>query len=384
MDIEIAEFNRRRRWIWGCTGGCLGFLIILGAVLAGCWMWFGAAVPMVAPETFVTPQASAFLFVRVNPDDPMMVEVPVQLTMLPAIRADLPTASGRPLPLDAAGVRVNVERIAPLQLIVISQPDPDPEAERLLAGGALSVTHWGRLWDRAVRAIIAQNAQKQGLPEPETYKGGMIAMGADDVALAVHTGSYMAAESKAICRYWLDRISAQRQSPEDVPAAPSLPEELNPLLRKAYERLDADAPVRMVSLNADAEIAHLLALVPSADLRQALQQTGVAGKDVLSFAGQLASINSRDARLTLHLTCADDAGAARLHDALGELVRGAPAGGYLKDVAVERREGRVVTVTGRIENLPDAVVAFVSRLLEARKAEAEDAPQAEPPTPPSP
>ncbi|MHC4789661.1 MAG: hypothetical protein ACYS8K_10740, partial [Planctomycetota bacterium] len=73
MDAFESEWRRRRRWIWGCTGGCLGFMVVVAAAIFLAFRFLGRPVPVVPPETFVHPETEALLVARVEHDDPLLV-----------------------------------------------------------------------------------------------------------------------------------------------------------------------------------------------------------------------------------------------------------------------------------------------------------------------
>ena len=357
MDFSDQErlIRQRKKWIWGCTGGCLGLMVVVAAVIIGFYMWLARALPVPAAEAFLTPEANAFLFVRVAPEDPMMVEVPVRLAMQPAVRGRVPTKDSRPLQVDAEQMRAAVVGVAPLQLILVgTAAEGSPQ---LRWAFAVSITRLGRLADLVIRRLVV----KQGLPEAETYKGGTILVADEKAAFAVRTNTYMVAEEKPLLRAWLDGIQADLERAERSDAGePPLPAGLDPQLLEAYGRLDRGSPVRFACLNAHGEIAALLGKLPSEQVRVRLREAGMAGPGVQSVSGQLQSMNSRDASMTLRVSCVDDETAAGIEAALTELVGSEERAPHLRDPVVQRQDGHVVELTGRVENLPDRIAALLN------------------------
>jgi hypothetical protein len=358
MELSDQErlFRQRKKWMWGCTGGCLGLMVVLAAVIIGIWLWFAHALPVPAAEAFLTPTTSAFLFVRIGPDDPMMVEVPVRLAVQPVVRSQVPTKDNQPMQVDPERMRKAVIWAAPIQMIVIGTVSED-DPQILHWGVAVSVTALGRALDAVLKGL----ASKQGLPAPEPYKGGSIVMVPDQGGgFALRTNTYMIAEQKALLRAWLDGIQADLARDARSEAGPALPEGLAPQLVEAYDSLDRSSPVRFGCLNAHGEIAALLARLPAKEVAARLTKAGMGGPGVRSLSGQLRSMNSRDAALTLRVSCADDGTAAAVEAALKELVGNGEKTPHLRDPLVQARGDHTVELTGRIENLPDRIADLVS------------------------
>jgi hypothetical protein len=118
--------------------------------------------------------------------------------------------------------------------------------------------------------------------------------------------------------------------------------------------------VRFGCLNAHGEIAALLARLPAKEVAARLTKAGMGGPGVRSLSGQLRSMNSRDAALTLRVSCADDGTAAAVEAALKELVGNGEKTPHLRDPLVQARGDHTVELTGRIENLPDRIADLVS------------------------
>jgi len=360
MDLSDQErlFRQRRKWIWGCTCGCLVLMLAAAAVIIGVYMWFARALPVPAAEAFLTPEAGAFLFVRIAPDDPMMVEVPVRLAMEPSVQGRVPTKDDQPMQVDAEQMRAAVVGVAPMQLIVLGTVAEDEPQVRW--GLAVSITRLGRLLDAVLGRLVA----KMGPAGSEEYKGGTIVTMADEEgAFGFRTNTYMVAEEKALLRAWLDGIQADAERGGDPEAEPApLPAGMDPQLLEAHDSLDRNSPVRFACLNAHGEVADLLSKLPGKEVAARLRQAGMAGPGVLCVSGQLQSMNSRDASLTLRISCADDRTAAGIEAALTELIDDEERTPHLRDPLVLRQDGGVVELTGRIENLADRVAELVNAI----------------------
>jgi hypothetical protein len=307
----------------------------------------------------------------------MMVEIPVRLAMQPAVRSQVPTKEDRPLQVDDERMRAAVLGVAPIQLIVVGTTAEGEEQPHW--GVAVSITRLGRLLDAVLGRLVADPE----MPDTEVYKDGRI-VGAPDGegAFAIRKNTYMVAERVALLHAWLDGIQADAERAEqDEPVPTPLPAGMDPQLLAAYDGLDRSSPVRFACLNTHGEIGALLRKLPGKEAAEQLRQASLDGPGVQSISGQLQSMNSRDASLTLRVSCADGGTAARIEAALIDLAGDEQRTPYLRDAVVQQQAGHLVELTGRIENLPDRVAALVN---EKAQEESPASPGAVQPIPPSP
>ncbi|NLW50083.1 MAG: hypothetical protein GXY85_04460 [Candidatus Brocadiaceae bacterium] len=350
MDMGDQErlLRQRKRWMWGCTGGCLGLIVVVGLAIIGIYMWFARALPVPDAEVFLTPQTRAFLFVSIRRDDPMMVEVPVRLALRPDVGNRMPIKADQP-----EQMREGVVYVAPIRLVVLGTAAAGEDGVRW--GLAVSITRLGRLLD----AVLRQVAAKKELPKPEPYRGGAIWPAPAGGAFAARTNIYMVAEDAILLRTWLDGIEAAVR-PDDEPAAAPLPAGMDPQLLGAYDRLDRDSPVRFACLNTRGELAALLARVPHPGVHAALEAAGLAGPGVHAVSGQVRSLNSRDAALTLRVACDGAGTAAGIETALRNLAADPACTPYLREASVQGHDDHTVELTVRVENFADRVAALLA------------------------
>ncbi len=380
-DFERLEqqHRRRMRWLWGCTGGCLLVILLTGGLVFVFVRYLLQPVPVVPPTTFVGPRSSAFLFVRIEAGDPLMIELPARLAMSPVFQQNVPARPGGQVVRDVDQARALIEEVAPVQLVTVLEPDG--EEAPLRRGGVVSLHRYSRLFGHVARGIIEQ----ESLAAPEQHHGALIGTTLEGRAIGMRGNNYMVADQPAMLKRWAKDLEEQRR--RDEPAPPRMSE---PLMT-AYGRLDASSPILFASVNAHGELAAILAALPEGEARQALGRAGLASPQVVSFSAELAGLNNRDAELTMFLECEAAEVAGELADRLTAVGRTFAKANPLQEiqVALHEEEERVVRVRGRLEDLPDRIAEAINYMAE-RHEEAERArrqaafPAAEPATAPSP
>ncbi len=382
MRAVTPEQKRRRKWIWGCTGGCLGFLVAVTVVaLVGARVVKKALErpqPLVAPELLVTADTDALVFATVEPDDPLMVDAAVQLLMMPSIREKAPTREGRRLTMDADTTRVNLERIAPIQAVLLLERlgEPGPTGKGLI----VSVQRYAPLLALLARSVLKAQKDKGSTTE---YKGATLLITQDGTAVAVRDNSLMAANREDLARAWIDSLELHTPSDEGPEQALPLAElQAGPLLKSAYGMLSRTAPIRFACGNAHGELQALLSVIPEDQGREELAATGVASPKVLSLSGQFESLNNLDAMLALFVACADAESAGELRQKLQQFADAAGDSASLKEVAIEQVSDAALRIVARVPNLPDKVVSVAEHLATLKEKPAGEGEAA--PTPPSP
>ena len=388
MGMSTERERRARRWVWGCTGGCLGCIVIL---LVGIYLGvrhFMQPVVVVPPQTFLTRDTSAFLFVRVDPQVPLMMETAADVILRPEVIGVIPIKPGEQIDLDREKSVDYLSSFAPVQAVLALQPEK--EADVIHGGLAVSVRSGSRL----LSALV-----KQGIKAPVTfheYKGAEIAALSENAYVALRENNYMSSDREELLKAWAGNLMLERQREEQAaqgghPPAPALI--ISPALKRPYDRLDSSLPIVFASLNTRHELASLTALISNEDARRLIEYTGIVSDGVLSLAGQVRPLSPRDAELTLFIDCADADLAGRMRDRLEGAAGGSGGDVWpLKDTAVAVQDGTVLKVTGRINDLPAKVADIVAAVIRrAGQAPAEapqpppepEAPQ-EPPAPPEP
>jgi hypothetical protein len=354
-DAPISDQKRRKRWVWGCTGGCLGFIVVVALGVFLIFRLLARPVPLPSGELFITPQTSAFLLAHIARDDPMMAEVPARLAMLPAFRDNVPVREGRKFSLDADNARDTVRAVGPVQIVMLLEVR-EGEAE-LSRGTSLSISRFSRLYGVLARAFVEQIEAAR----IEELEGGVLAT-RDEGTVGVRGNTYMAADSREMVVAWMHRLAEQAPSGD----GPTGRAEGEPFGR-AYGRLDPARPVRFVMLNEHGELAGLLKWMPEGAAREALGEAGVASPRVVSLAGHVRSLGGNDAELTLFLECRDAGAAEGLGAALEEIAAGLTDESPVQDLEVERSGDAMVLLTGRVPDFPGKVYALVEYLAERAK-----------------
>ncbi len=366
-----ADEKRRRKWVWGCTGGCLAFIVTIVAVGAISMYLLMRPVPVVPPETFVTPEAAAFLFVRIEPDDPLMVETAVRMasrrgvsTIWPELRQQVRAKGGAQPPMDAANVRNIVLTVAPVQLVGVLRPgDGEESFHGAVAVGIEKASKLFTVWARlAVKSGAAGSAVSE-------YKEAFVLTGPDGKTFAIRRNNYLWADRAETVRSWVDRLEERRAREEEADGGegtvPAL--EVDAALKAAYERLDRDLPIRFACGNAHGELQIFLALLPKGPVHNRLAAAGVGSEKIVSVAGQMQGLNNRDAALRIYVDCADSEFAQRLQETLEGLLTEAPDSAPLKEVRVKREEDTVLKIDARIENLPDKLFQLIAHLRQMKQ-----------------
>ena len=92
----------------------------------------------------------------------------------------------------------------------------------------------------------------------------------------------------------------------------------------------------------------------------ALEAAGLAGPGVHAVSGQVRSLNSRDAALTLRVACDGAGTAAGIETALRNLAADPACTPYLREASVQGHDDHTVELTVRVENFADRVAALLA------------------------
>lgn len=359
MDPFEAH-KRRQKWVWGCTAGCLSFLLVVAVVIFAGYRLLGRSVPVVPPETFVPADATAFFFVWAEADDPLAVEIPARLLRLPTFVQAAPAKDREKFRIDADEARGVVLSMAPMQIVLVLRPGEGEEPFRW--GAVVSIRSFSRLYGFVMRSIMLQAAPSS---EMEEYKDASIVSAPAGRVLAARRNNYMAADGKEIVTFWVDRLE-ERRALEDRAAEEGQPApapEIGGDLQGPHGRLDHERPIRFACLNPGGELAALLALVPEGQARDLIEASGVLSEGVVSVAGQMEGLNSRDAALELFVECADGDTAAYLKDALEVLLAEASDASPLREARVSLDGDAGLRLEARVANLPDKIARLVAYLI---------------------
>jgi hypothetical protein len=375
MAMDIERQRRARRWVWGCTGGCLGCILLTALAVLMAFRYYMHAVPVVPPQTFLTQDTSGFLFVQVDPKVPLTMETALDTILQPAIIQVVPTRPGETAETDRQKVAAYISSFAPLQCVLITQTAPK---EDLMHGGLAVSVHSG---SRLLSALA-----RKSIETPFTsYEGADLATIDKDRHVALRSNNYMSADREELLKTWVESLKAERQREQQAKYAGQPPApRISPALKRAYDRLDAGLPFVFATLNDHHELASLAGLISDDKLRQLVDETGVVSSDVLNLSGEIKPLNDRDVELSLLIECADSDAATGLMDRLAAAVRNAGPEWPLQETAVSVNSPNVIEVKGRVNDLPAKVAAIVADVADrVRAAHAPQLPHP-PPAPPKP
>ncbi len=341
LGMDRERKRRARRWVWGCTGGCFGIILLMALIV-----WAGARyllqpMPLPPPQTFLSPQTSAFLVARVDPDDP-----------LAALTAE------RLFP-DERMAETLLDLFAPVQCVVVLEPG---EPEGVVHGGmAASVNKAWRLLPYMVKRMIGKPFSRQDGAEVTSLDATS--------HLGICRNTALSADTDELLKRWIGRLNAGARA-EGGPAGI----EVSAALKRAYDRLDADLPLLFVCLNRHGELASLAGLIADEDARQVIRQTGLTGEGVVSLSGQLRPVDPRSAEVTFLIDCGDRADAEAMADRLRAAVRQLGRKWSLRATTIEVQPPGVVVVKGRLDDVPGTVAGLVEGLYRRVQGGAPTAP----------
>ncbi|MCD6416951.1 MAG: hypothetical protein J7M08_09700 [Planctomycetes bacterium] len=348
MGMEADGGVRKRKWLWGCVGGILGFIAIVTVISVCAWLWFSKSVPVVPPETFVAPDASAFAIVRAEPDDALMAECITRLMAAPDVRRRL----------DAQGLRSQGPQIilgmAPVQMIIVAQGPR--EGRRPACGIALSAHKYGR----GVFAMVS------GVSRPKYVLKchGVKIKKTDEGVIAVRKNNFMWATGPEIVRAWIERLIRQRQADPAENAAPEL--DATPEVKAAYQKLNQQAPLLFCCLNENDRLAKLAERLPAQSGAEAL---AAGSKDIRIISGQIETAGPSAGKLTVWIECAGEEAADTLSPFLRAAAEQALDEADLKGLLIQQ-DGAALEVQVTINNLPARLATLADNAMKTgnRKA----------------
>jgi hypothetical protein len=366
--------RRRRRWVWGCTGGCLGFMLISFLLIVITMRVFVVKPQRVVhPETFLTPKTQGFVFVKLVKGDPLLPEVVRALLIAEPGGRAVRNKSGEAA--DTEMVTTLLNRAAPVQIVVIFETG---EAG-LVLGGTAAAYKYAPLVVGFLRALLSQDA-RAGQAAFQEYNGARLFAGQNNIVV-IRGNNFGFTELPDTARFWVDRLAERRKlekrADADAIPVPDVPSREELVL--AHGRLAGSVPVRFAIVDVRGEAAWILSRFPEGPVREALAAASGEGQAVVSVAGQIESLDADSGGLSLFVECADEASAEKLRAAIEAIAERQAEGGTLGDLGVRLQGEKVVAISAVIDGLPQKAVALV-RHLEAAGEEAAQAPV----TPPSP
>ena len=352
------DTRRRRKWLWGCGAGCLGFLVVL--VVAGYigYRYLMAPTPIVPAQAFTDAGTKTFLTVRIEADDEAMLDA---LATLSGKREFQELASGGDTPREGGFAADRLATLAPFQLALVCTADA--EAEQDATAVIVSVSRGGRL----VAGIAGASASKFVQPgEQAEEHGGVPIIPTTGGFMAPIKNSLIMASTRRLATLYVDRFNEQwpaLQGDGEPPPAPPLdgPAELADI----YARLDAGAPVVFAAVNTGGELNKIVKKLGDKVPAELAKPLTALLDAVTAAAVQLVPTGAMSGELTVFLQVADEENVQDGREVLVRLLEEAGATDVSADVLAEEGHPQLIKATARIEDLPnraaDLVVALIGK-----------------------
>jgi hypothetical protein len=350
MPMDLQRQRRARRWVWGCTGGCLGCILLAALAVFLTARYLLEPVPVVPPQTFLTQQTSAFVIARVDPAVPLTVVTAQALAGLLGERGADPV-------LNREAMEACLSIFPPLQCVLMVQRGASGGATH--GGLAVSVKRGSRLLTRLTEAEVARATQPPA--QFTAYDGAKMAALAKDFFVALRKNNVMLADSQDVIKAWTDALQAAREREAEEGSGPP-PVDLSPAFKAVYDRLDTSLPLLFASLNVHGELESLAGLAGDPEARDLLERSGVLSEDIVSLAGQVRPLDANTGELTLFIECPSAQAANALVIRLAEVQSQAGARWPLKRMSA-RSNATLVTVNGRVEDLPAKAAYIVNGVI---------------------
>lgn len=351
MSLMESPRRSRRKLYWGCAGAALSFVIVLALAWMLVQRFMMGPMPLVPPETFLTPDAAAVLLVRIEADDPLMAEIPAELTATAeAQRLLAPGSEGPPRPLQAAGIR---EKLTPLQ--AVATWSFNFQEDRPYAGLAISLGRGGRAFGSSIGNYYHTRAAGTALE----HAGAFIWPGRTTYS-SFSQNTFMVTTALPLAKDWLERFQAvwpRVEAAEEAGTTVTVDAEdgASTRLRECLGRLDGGAPLRFAVVNEKGQMTLLLARLAAATPPESRDAVENAFVNASAVAAQVTSRDATSGSLTLHV-----AGPAESAPAIEQALEGAG----MASVRVSTGEDGWLRCTAIIPELPGKAAALVTALAQ--------------------
>ncbi len=344
---DSAEEQTRKKWLWGCCGGC-GGLVLLSVIAVAVGLYFLLrSRPLVPPETFLSPSADAFMIIQVSPDDEDLVRMLQEFVKNPPAELELTEKQKKRLMGRADRVADDLAQVLPLNLVVTArhiEPRAQAAARKFAFGAILSIKGFSGLGRFVLKLIIGSLPQEGG--RVEHYKEVDIGISQGGACLAALNNNFMFAGDTETIETWIDRIGEQellmKQAEEGKKTV--LPYEGPEALKRMFERLDRSSRLLFASLNSHGEVKAFLEALQRAELVgeggdagkevAMLVETGITSPRVHAVGGTGHIVGPDTMELQLLVECDDEEFAAALLDQLLAVL-----GNLAPELGIEALEG---------------------------------------------
>jgi len=304
-----------RKWLFGCAGGCLGFIVISAAALGILFYLAVRAVPLVPPETFLGQSAEAFIIAKIEPSDEALVALLQELAKQPPGSLDMAQEQLNELRRQADQMGERLSAIAPIQVVVTGRYGEE-EGEEFTGGIAFSVNRFSGLV-RWLMNLLVKRVPETGGSVTE-YKGLKIGTSAQGASLAAKGNNFMFAGDVGVIKEWIDRIEEQRQIEEAGGEGGQglISPACGQVLQSVYDRLPSDAPVRFGSINTGGQLRRLLSDDEKKQFATTVEDLGLLEEGVSAVGGTVRVLSAREAEIKVLAFCESPQGALALAERL--------------------------------------------------------------------
>jgi len=288
-----------KKRLLGCAAGCLGFVVVCVICLGIAVHFAVRAVPILPPETFVTPEADAFVVGKIDPGD---------VALLALIQDMMEGAQTGPGVFWRFGgkdgnLRQSISGVGMLQMVALVSYGSEKERE-MSYSFVFSIQKMSGLmrwtFSRSLKELLRQGGvlTRHGKVTIGTGPGGW--------SRTVWRNNFMIAEDIEVIKEWIDRIEKQEEAGAGASAALAVGE----TLKAAYERLPCEAALRFASINTGGEVG--LLLPEEGEFSQALKDMGLVGREVKALGMSLDVGDAQEAQVKVCASCGEEGQARQL------------------------------------------------------------------------
>ena len=329
-------------------------------------------LPLLPSETFLSPDADAFLILQISPEDECFVAVLQELAKRPPAEVKLAEQQREQLLTQPEQIRQVLLQMLPMRLVVLArhvERKAKQDEEGFTFSGVMSIRGLSGFGGFILRLIRGSMVEQGG--RLEKYKGVKIGVSSTGLHLAKLGNNFMFAPDAETIARWVDRIREQERLMKSAAEGegPVLPYEGPGVLGDVLGALERRAQLRCASVNSHDEVsAFLEAAGPEGGMFQkitvALLDSGIASAQVIAVGATARLVEPDAADFELLFRADDERFAGELRDRLVDLLESAAA-----DIGIEgirgTADGSLVRVTFRKARLRDALRGAVEQFRRA-------------------
>jgi len=366
-----------KKWLWGCCGGCAGLAFLIVVLIVVGLYFLARSLPLLPSETFLTPNADAFLIVQISPEDESLVAVLHELIQNPPPDLKLAEEQRKQLLARSDEVAQTLMQTLPARLVVLArhiEREGQEGGREFALSGVMSIRGLSGLGGVLLKTVVSTLLKRGG--RIERYDGVKIGVSPTGVRLAKLGNNFMFAADTESVTAWVDRIREQARLMKTAPEGqePVLSYQGPDLLKEMLSALERSAQLRFASVNSHGEIGAFLEALQAAgsggagsgagaamgELAQVLSGSDVASARVLAVGGVGRIVEPDTARFELLIRADDEAFAGELREELVNLLESSAP-----DMGIEEiegaAEGSLVRIAFSRTHLRDTLLEAVRR-----------------------